>query len=110
MLDVPSAVVTPSLQGRLFFLDGPGGTGKTFTYQVILAIVRARGDVALATATSGVAAQLLPKGRTAHSAFRIPLKVDHQSLCRYGLSTNLHWPAWQCSALSHSAAHCHTVP
>lgn len=38
-----------------FFIDGPGGTGKTFLYRALLATVRSMGFIALATATSGVA-------------------------------------------------------
>ncbi|KAI7743226.1 hypothetical protein M8C21_009806, partial [Ambrosia artemisiifolia] len=33
--------------------DGPGGTGKTFLYKALLAEVRSRGQIALATASSG---------------------------------------------------------
>ncbi|KAH7546811.1 hypothetical protein FEM48_Zijuj01G0240700 [Ziziphus jujuba var. spinosa] len=40
----------------LFFIDGPGGSGKTFLYKTILAAVRSKGLIALATASSGVAA------------------------------------------------------
>ncbi|KAG5606519.1 hypothetical protein H5410_028011 [Solanum commersonii] len=54
---------------RAFFIDGPGGTGKSFLYRALLATVRYRGFIALATASSGVAASLLPGGRPAHSFF-----------------------------------------
>ncbi|KAL0344192.1 UNVERIFIED_CONTAM: hypothetical protein Sangu_1306600 [Sesamum angustifolium] len=47
-----------------YFIDGPGGSGKTFLYRALLADVRSRGYIALAVATSGVAAALLPGGRT----------------------------------------------
>lgn len=40
-------------------MDGPGGTGKTFLYKSLLATVRARGDIALAVASSGIGALLL---------------------------------------------------
>ncbi|GBO99337.1 hypothetical protein EVAR_91868_1 [Eumeta japonica] len=53
--------------GGLFFLDAPGGTGKTFVI-LILATIRSRCDIALALASSGIAATLLDGGRTAHSA------------------------------------------
>ncbi|KAK4386230.1 hypothetical protein Sango_2493600 [Sesamum angolense] len=43
-----------------YFIDGPGGSGKTFLYRALLADVRSRGYIALAVATSGVAAALLP--------------------------------------------------
>ncbi|XP_035539697.1 uncharacterized protein LOC118344048 [Juglans regia] len=64
-----------------FFVDGPGGTGKTFLYKALLAAVRSRKLVALATASSGVAASILPGGRTAHSRFKIPLDTDEHSMC-----------------------------
>ncbi|XP_027083735.2 uncharacterized protein [Coffea arabica] len=62
-----------SLQGQAFFIDGPGGTGKTFLYRSLLATLRSQNHVAIAMATSGIAASILPGGRTAHSRFKIPL-------------------------------------
>jgi hypothetical protein len=47
------------LQPANLFLYSPGGCGKTFLLNLILAAVRAEGEIALATATSGVAALLL---------------------------------------------------
>jgi ATP-dependent DNA helicase PIF1 len=47
----------------------------------VLAAVRSRGDLALAFASSGVAALLMPGGQTGHSLFKIPLKVDEYSIC-----------------------------
>jgi hypothetical protein len=65
----------------VFFVDGPGGTGKTFLYRAIMAFLRSRGDIVLATASSGIAATLLPGGRTAHSRFRIPFEIEPSSRC-----------------------------
>ncbi|OIT35017.1 hypothetical protein A4A49_62119, partial [Nicotiana attenuata] len=64
-----------------FFINGPGGTGKTFLYRVLLAVVRSKGFVALATASSGVAASILPGGRNAHSRFKFPIDIDEQYSC-----------------------------
>nr|GEY40100.1 hypothetical protein [Tanacetum cinerariifolium] len=50
----------------VFFIDGPGGTGKTYLYNALLAEVRSCGSVALATASSGAAANNFPGGRTTH--------------------------------------------
>jgi DNA replication protein DnaC len=61
--------------GGLFFVDGPGGTGKTFLYRALLATVRGQGKIALATATSSAAASIKPGGRTAYSRFKIPLRI-----------------------------------
>ncbi|KAL4101308.1 hypothetical protein QTP88_021328 [Uroleucon formosanum] len=62
--------------GGLFSLDAPGGTGKTFVISLILATIRSRCDIALALASSGIAATLLDGGRTAHSALKLPLNLN----------------------------------
>ena len=54
-------------EGGILFLDAPGGTGKTFLINLILAKLRSEGKIALATASSGI---LLTGGRTLHSTFR----------------------------------------
>jgi hypothetical protein len=65
----------------LFFLDGPGGTRKTHVYGFLLAKVRSQRRIALAVASSGIAALLLEGGRTAHSRFKIPIDLHEQSTC-----------------------------
>ncbi|KAL0367930.1 UNVERIFIED_CONTAM: hypothetical protein Scaly_1011900 [Sesamum calycinum] len=72
-----------------YFIDGPGGSGKTFLYRARLADVRSRGYIALAVATSGVAAALLPGGRTAHSRFKIPIDIDGKTKCKISKQTTL---------------------
>lgn len=62
--------------GGIYFLDAPGGTGKTFLISLLLARIRSRNDVALALASSGIAATLLEGGRTAHSALKLPLNMQ----------------------------------
>lgn len=64
-----------------FFIDGPGGTGKTFLYCALYAKVRGMGKIVLPTATSGIAAANLPGGRTAHSRFKIPLESNSSLTC-----------------------------
>ena len=70
-------------KSQVFFIDGPGGTGKTFLYKALLAKVRSEGMIAIATATLGIAASLLPGGRTAHSRFKIPIKVGDNAVCNF---------------------------
>ena len=50
---------------NVVFVDGPAGTGKTFLYRKVLHYVRATRRIALAVAFSGIAALLLPGGKTA---------------------------------------------
>ena len=64
----------------IFFVDGPGGTGKTYLYRALLANVRSRGIIDLATATSRVAASILPGGHTSHSRFEIPLQTSESTM------------------------------
>ena len=64
-------------KGGIFFLDAPGGTGKTFILNLLLAKIRQRKKIALAVASSGIASTLLRGGRTAHSAFKLPLNLAH---------------------------------
>ena len=70
-------------KSQVFFVDGPGGTGKTFLYKALLARVRSKGLIAIATATSGIAASILPGGRTAHSRFKIPIKIGDNTMCNF---------------------------
>ncbi|KAI8530232.1 hypothetical protein RHMOL_Rhmol11G0040100 [Rhododendron molle] len=72
-----------------FFIDGQGGTGKTFLYRSLLAVVRSRNLIALATATSGVAASILPNGRTAHSRFKIPIDGEGKLSCNVSKQSGL---------------------
>ncbi|XP_009589393.1 uncharacterized protein [Nicotiana tomentosiformis] len=72
-----------------FFIDGPGGSGKTFLYCALLATVRSTGFVALATTTSGVAASILSGGRTTHSRFKIPINIDEIFSCNISKQSSL---------------------
>ncbi|GMF24254.1 unnamed protein product [Phytophthora fragariaefolia] len=75
------AVHNPQPGENLFFIDGPGGTGKSTLLKHILASVRLSGKIAIAVASSGIAALLLMGGRTAHSTFKIPLKPTKKLVC-----------------------------
>ena len=68
-------------QGKMLFLDAPGGTGKTFVINLILAYVRSVMDeIVLAVALLGIAATLLPGGQTAHLTFKLPLNLATSDL------------------------------
>jgi Na+/glutamate symporter len=66
---------------KYFFVDGQGGTGKTYMYKALLAKVRSMNLIAIATATFGIAASIMPGGRTTHSHFKIPIKLDNNTVC-----------------------------
>ncbi|CAA0809737.1 PIF1 helicase [Striga hermonthica] len=57
--------------------------------RALLAIVRSKGGIALATATSGIAASILPGGRTAHSRFKIPIDLSDIKSCKISKQSSL---------------------
>ena len=61
----------------VFLIDGPASARKTFLYCVLLAKARSEDRTALATASLGIAAILMPRGRIAHSLFKIPIKLEN---------------------------------
>ncbi|XP_024888866.1 uncharacterized protein LOC112465530, partial [Temnothorax curvispinosus] len=77
--------------GQVFFLDAPGGTGKTFLINLLLAKVRSDCGIALAVASSGIAATLLEGGKTAHAAFKLPLNLNYVEtpLCNISKQSNM---------------------
>ena len=74
---------------KAYFLDAPGGTGKTFTIRAIQALLQLRNRTVLPVATSAVAASLLPGGRTAHSVFKIPIPCFVDSVCNISMDSTL---------------------
>ncbi len=74
---------------RGFFLDAPGETGKTFVMRTTQYFLEIRGRIDISPATSAVAASLLERGRTAHSAFKVPIPCDSESFCSISLDSKL---------------------
>ncbi|XP_057434847.1 uncharacterized protein LOC130727665 [Lotus japonicus] len=73
--------------GRFFFVYGYGGTGKTFLWKTLTYKLRSEKKIILNVASSGIAALLLPGGRTAHSLFSIPLSLNEDSCCGIALGS-----------------------
>ena len=74
------------------FVDARGGCGKTFLLNAILAAVRSLepgGCVALAMATTGIAANLLQLGRTFHSRMKAPLTPTEESTLQISAQSSL---------------------
>ncbi|KAJ1699041.1 hypothetical protein LUZ63_007553 [Rhynchospora breviuscula] len=68
-------------QGRQFFVDGPGGTGKTHLWSALTAKLRSEGKIVLTVASSGLSSLLLHGGVTAYSRFKIPINLTDKSTC-----------------------------
>uniref|UniRef100_A0A453HZ89 ATP-dependent DNA helicase n=1 Tax=Aegilops tauschii subsp. strangulata TaxID=200361 RepID=A0A453HZ89_AEGTS len=85
-------VITESVSsscGKLIFVHGYGGTGKTFLWKAVTTKLRSEGKIVLAVASSDIAALLLQGGRIAHSRFHIPLKITNESTCNIKQGTFL---------------------
>ncbi|XP_074378443.1 uncharacterized protein LOC141719980 [Apium graveolens] len=67
-------------KGGVYFVYGSGGCGKTFLSNTLCCKLRSEGKIVLHVESSGIAAMLLPGGRTSHSMFHIPLKLDQYSV------------------------------
>jgi hypothetical protein len=84
---ITSAITTRA--GQIFFLHGPGGTGKTFLYNTLCYHLRSQEKVVLCVASSGIAALLLKGGRTAHSCFKIPIPCHESTVCNISKRSHL---------------------
>ena len=74
------------------FVSARGGCGKTYLLNAVLMRVRsldAGGCVALAMATTGIAAVLLENGRTFHSRMKAPLNPTEESMLRIPAQSEL---------------------
>jgi hypothetical protein len=63
---VMHAVNNGNILSKLFLLNGPGRTGKSFLLDKILTTVCLDGKIALAMPLNGIAVVLLMGGRSAH--------------------------------------------
>nr|XP_015925120.2 uncharacterized protein LOC107452988 [Parasteatoda tepidariorum] len=81
------ALEDPTPAAKCFFIDGPGGTGKTFVYSTLHRIVTGRLKKVKCMAYTGIAAILLPSGQTTHRTFglKVPLTSDSRSSIKPGL-------------------------
>ena len=82
--------------GGFIFLDAPGGTGKTFLLNTILAKVRLGGKIALASASSGIGTGDVRSSRFAAHLLRIGngnVPSDHEDIIAIprGVGTSKAW-------------------
>ncbi|MBW0537276.1 hypothetical protein O181_076991 [Austropuccinia psidii MF-1] len=80
----------------LGFLEGPGGSGKTYLLNCILLECEKLKLIVAAVCASGIAALLLLNGTTAHLAFGIRLNVQEDSTCNIN-ATPICFRAVDCS-------------
>ena len=58
-----------------FFVDGPGGTGKTFLFKALIHYLRSLGFIVVPVAWTGMAASLVDGGKTVHSTFSLSVPL-----------------------------------
>jgi hypothetical protein len=73
--------VVTNKEGKLFFVYGSGGTGKTFVWTTLLSRLQGQRKIVLVVASSGIASLLLLGGKTAHSRFKILIDLHNESTC-----------------------------
>ncbi|XP_063781211.1 uncharacterized protein LOC134929546 [Pseudophryne corroboree] len=76
-----------NVHSQCFYLDGPGGSGKTFLYTTLIAYIRGQSKIVLPFATTGIAATLLKGGRTVHSGFKLPVPLLDTSVSSMRLTS-----------------------
>jgi hypothetical protein len=81
------AILNTILAGHqvLTYVNAPGGCGKTYTFNCIMAALRAHNLVVLAVATTGIAALQLNGGKTVHTALKVPIDPTGSRRGRFAL-------------------------
>lgn len=84
-------VSNDSNQPNLLFLQGRAGTGKTYTTNVLINILRKHGYKVLVTGTTGIAATQYEHGMTCHSLFKLKIEQSikgNEFICNIGYGTH----------------------
>ncbi|KYM93650.1 ATP-dependent DNA helicase PIF1, partial [Cyphomyrmex costatus] len=66
---------TNDYSNNCIYIDGPGGSGKTFIYTTIYYLAKIRNKHICTMAFTGIAATLLPGGKTVHKTFKLPVPL-----------------------------------
>ena len=88
---------------KIFFVDGPGGSGRTYLYTFIIHWLKAFSRKVIPSAMTGIAAVLFPGGHTTHKTFCIPIPCLDNSTCRIyaeQIRTIFHFVTGEASILS----------
>ncbi|XP_058790186.1 uncharacterized protein LOC131663673 [Phymastichus coffea] len=64
---------------RCIYMDGPGGSGKTYVYETIYYKLTSENIKICSMAFTGIAATLLPNGKTVHKTFGLPVPLFQDS-------------------------------
>lgn len=89
-------------EGGLFFLSAPGGTRKIFLVNLLLAILRKYSNIIISVFLLDTGATLPNEGKTAHSTFKLPLKLIHFNipLCKINKQSDVTQVLWECKLIT----------
>ncbi|UYV73535.1 hypothetical protein LAZ67_10004016 [Cordylochernes scorpioides] len=82
-----AAVKDVTMRPKCFFIDGPGGSGKTYLYTTLMHSFIGMNQVVLPAATTGIAANLLQGGKTMHSLYGLPIPLNETSVSNIKMTT-----------------------
>ena len=77
--DTVLAAVKNECQNKCVYIDGPGGSGKTFIYKILYHKLKSENFNVLTTSFTGIAATLWPEGKTLHKIFGLPVPLFSDS-------------------------------
>lgn len=80
------AAIEQDSESKIFGLLSSAGVGKTVFANGLAAYLRSQCRTVMCVAASALAAMLLSGGRTAHSAFHIPIPANEHTMCNLAVS------------------------
>ncbi|XP_063991156.1 uncharacterized protein LOC135169788 [Diachasmimorpha longicaudata] len=81
--NVLNAVETTGSPTKYFYIDGPRGSGKPFAYTTLYHLLRTQEKKVHTMAFIGIAAILLPRGKTVHQSFGMPVPIFNDSVSNF---------------------------
>ena len=84
---VLQAIENNQKESRCIYIDGLAGTGKTFIYTTVYYILKSRGKLVKTMAFTGIAAILLPDGKTVHKTFGLGVPIFSDSTSSFGIES-----------------------
>ncbi|KAL7078123.1 hypothetical protein ACQ4LE_002796 [Meloidogyne hapla] len=78
--EIMNRISNPDGKMAFYFLSGPGGSGKTFVISTLVHLIRGMKKKVSTMAFTGIAATLLPGGRTMHNRFGLNLNMSNSKI------------------------------
>ena len=69
------------IYNKCFYIDGPGGSGKSYLLNSLITLLNNEDINVLPVAWTGIAANLLLSGKTPHATFQLSLNITEDTTC-----------------------------